>query len=594
MLRHATQRLFGAASAPARSQFKPVVTRPQNKLSAPNVVRVPHAGVSVLQDPTSNKGTGFSTAERDRLRIRGLVPPAYTDLAGQMERVMRRYRLLRDDLSRYSYLINLQDRNEVLFYKVLATHLRELAPIIYTPTVGLACQQFGEIFRRPRGMYFSRADRGEMASMVYNWPHTDVEVIVVTDGSRILGLGDLGVNGMGIPIGKLSLYAIGAGINPSKTLPVVLDVGTNNLSLLNDSLYLGLRHKRTTGDEYFEIVDEFMSAVRVRWPNALVQFEDFASIHAIPLLEKYRHKTLCFNDDIQGTGTVALAAVLSSLRARGKKFIDLKDERILVVGAGSAGVGVSTRLRDFNHKILGMSKQDAAKNIYLMDQYGVCTASRLGSFSASVAELARASTELDNLSILQVIQRVKPTILIGLSGQGGIFTESIIREMKTHNERPVIFPMSNPTLHTEVSASNAFLWTEGTCIYASGSPFESVTLNGKVCVPNQCNNMFVYPGIGLGVLACRAWRVSDGMFQAAARALAECVTEEDLAAGLLFPQLEFHSLRKVSRTVAAALCEQAEREGIATIAPASGDWGELIDTHVWNPEYAQLIHHETD
>jgi len=549
-------------------------------------------GEGILLDPLLNKGTGFLMEERERLGIRGLVPPRYPSdhasaLQGGVSRVMQRYRRIQEPLQQYNYLIALQDRNEVLFYRCLIDNIEKLAPIIYTPTVGEACQKFSAIFRRPRGMYFSYADRGSMHAMVWNWPSDDVEVIVVTDGSRILGLGDLGTNGMGIPIGKLSLYTAAGGFHPSKCMPVSLDVGTNNEDLLKDPAYLGLQHRRITGEAYMQTVDEFIRAVRERFPKALLQFEDFSNENAARLLEKYRKKTLCFNDDIQGTGTVALAGVLGALRCAGHEDAHaLSRQRIVIVGAGTAGIGVANSLKmGMIHQ--GLTDAEARSRIYLLDQYGLLGHTRNGLDEQQV--LYAKQDQPDKLSLDQVVETVKPSILLGLTGCPGVFNESAIRLMSSYCPHPIIFPLSNPTSRAEATAAQIYEWTNGSAIFASGSPFDPVIHNGVTRYPSQANNFYCFPGIGLGAIVAEARCVSDGMLYAASRSLAQAVKSEDIAMGKVFPPLR--DIRKVTLELALAVCQQAVSEGLAQASlPSNPDLlRSLIANRMWQPNYPSMV-----
>ncbi|KAL6042273.1 Malic enzyme, variant 2 [Balamuthia mandrillaris] len=511
----------------------------------PVPMHVEKVGASLIHDPLYNKGTGYPYPERDRLHLRGLVPPRCTSMEDQVRRVKQRYDRLDSNLVKWAYLQNLLDRNETLFYRLLMDNIEDMAPIVYTPTVGEACLAFGSQFRRPRGMYFSSADKGEMSAMIYNWPAKTVDVIVVTDGSRILGLGDLGVHGMGIPIGKLCLYVAGGGIHPARVLPVTLDMGTDNEALLNDPLYLGRQHKRLTGPEYFSLVDEFMNAVKLRYPTALVQFEDFSNNTALKLLEKFRHTHCCFNDDIQGTGAVALSGILTALRAQKKRPSDITKQRIVCLGAGSAGLGVINSLVGAMVEE-GLSREEANRNIWLVDKDGL-----LGHVRTNLQpqQLPFARTDYKNgLSLLETVQQVKPTILLGLSGAPSTFTEEIIREMSKHTNRPIIFPLSNPTKASECSAEQAIHWSDGRAIIATGSPFPPVEYNGQVHVPTQGNNMFIFPGVGLGATICQARKVTDSMFYVAAKTLASLVPEEDVQVGKCYPAI--HAIRDVSKAIA--------------------------------------------
>ena len=461
------------------------------------VMRTRLRGLEIVQSPLSNKGTGFSAAERDRLRIRGLVPPRTLSLEVQAQKIMHAIDGKTDALEKSAYLSDLQDRNETLFFRVLMDNLEALAPFVYTPTVGQVCLRFGSYFRRARGMYFSSGDRGLFSSMVHNWPLDEVEVVVVTDGSRILGLGDLGANGMGIPIGKLALYVGAGGIDPRKVMPVMLDLGTDNQSLLNDPWYLGMTHPRLRGDAYYSLVHEFVNAVHERWPRALIQFEDFSSDKAANILEAYRHRHLCFNDDIQGTGSVTLGALLAAVRTQGPGA-RLGDQRIVVCGAGSAGMGVCGSLLDAMVQD-GLTEAQARQRFWVLDKDGLVgpgrareplsAAQRLFARSAvDEGELGSDTRLADRAPLLDVVSRVKPTILLGFTGIGGAFKEPVIREMARHAARPIIFPLSNPTSNAECTAEQAYAWTEGRAVFGGGSPFEPVTINGRTIQPSQINN----------------------------------------------------------------------------------------------------------
>eukprot|EP01112_Ceratiomyxa_fruticulosa_P023590 TRINITY_DN9090_c0_g1_i1.p1 TRINITY_DN9090_c0_g1~~TRINITY_DN9090_c0_g1_i1.p1 ORF type:complete len:641 (-),score=126.13 TRINITY_DN9090_c0_g1_i1:192-2054(-) len=544
-------------------------------------------GIDLINSALYNKGTGYPHAERDRLRIRGLVPPRCMSMEDQIERIMKRYRSINDDISKNAFLTSLQDRNETLFYRILIDNVKEMTRIIYTPTVGKAAINFGHLYRKTRGMYFSTDDRGQMASMVYNWPEKKVDVIVVTDGSRILGLGDLGVHGMAIPIGKLALYVAGAGIHPKHVLPVTIDAGTNNPKLLKDPLYLGLQHNRITGAEYYTLIDEFIFAVRQRWPDALIQFEDFENANALPLLQKYRHSQLCFNDDIQGTGAVALSGLLCALRARDGSIDNFAKERIVCVGAGSAGLGVVKSL------VMGMVKggateEEAHRNFWLVDKDGLLGINRETLANAQIP-FARpeADTYPDKLSLLDTVKAVKPTILLGLSGVGGIFTEPVIREMSKHVERPIIFPMSNPDTSSECTAENAFEWTNGRALVATGTPFSPVVINGNTKIACQANNMFIFPGVGLGALLSKTPIITDSMFYEAAKALANKVSDKELKEGRVYPDIS--DIRNVSVSVAMAVINTAFNEGLATIKRPE-DLEEFVRSNMYDPKYVPLIY----
>ncbi|MDJ0806604.1 MAG: NAD-dependent malic enzyme [Gammaproteobacteria bacterium] len=522
------------------------------------ILPVSKRGKALLSDPLLNKGTGFPDSERDAFGIRGLVPPQVVSIDDQVQRVMENFHRKDSDLERYIHLEALHDRNETLYYRVLLQYIRELTPIVYTPTVGKACQHFGHIYRRARGMYFSAGELPYFTDMVHNWPEPEVDVIVVTDGSRILGLGDLGANGMGIPIGKLALYVVGAGVYPCKTLPVLLDVGTDNVALRDDPLYLGERIPRLADDAFFEVVESFVTAVQSRWPEALIQFEDFSNNHAFPLLERYRDMVLCFNDDIQGTGAVTLAGLLSALRVCGEP---LSAQRVLFFGAGSAARGIADTIVAAAMAQDGLSLDAARHLIWMMDSEGLVTQERLDRLAPHKRDYAHNEPPAQDL--LDVIGHVKPTVLIGVSKQPDAFSEPVIREMHRHTRHPIIFPLSNPTAKAECTAEQAYHWTNGAVLFASGSPFKPVTVGGRIFVPGQCNNLYIFPGVGMGAVTFRIRRITDQMFLAAARTLADQVGEESLAAGRLLPDLG--AIRELSARIAVAVGEVAFNEGLTTM-----------------------------
>lgn len=544
----------------------------------------------MIHDPSLNRGTCFSPSERERLSLRGLVPPRQQALSQQLSRVKHTYDLQVSNLDKYVFLSMLMDRNTILFYRLLVDNFRQLAPIIYTPVVGLACQNFHSIYRRARGMYFSVEDRPHFPSMVYNWPVDHVDVIVVTDGSRVLALGDLGCNAMNIPIGKLSLYVAAGGLHPDRTLPVVLDVGTDNEQLRNDALYLGLNRPRLRGQQYFDVVDDWLSAIRTRWPNALVQFEDFGSDVAAPLLNQHVVKNApCFNDDIQSTGCIAVAAVLASLRARGKDMSHLKGERIICAGAGSAGVGVCDSIvRAMMCE--GVSQSEARNAFYMLDHNGLLGK---GTTCSNITNQHFVRPDLPHgMSLEDVIKHVKPTVLLGLSGVGCLFTERIIRQMSTHVEKPVVFPMSNPSTNSECTPEQAFTWSDGRAIFASGSPFDNVTLSdGGVGISNQANNVYSFPGLGLAVSCLRISRVTDDMFLAAARRIARMCSEEELSKGVLFPPIE--ELRNVSVQVAVAVAQVAFEQGLVKREGCTFEnemqLKQFLEAEMWDPQYDHIV-----
>mmetsp|Transcript_14650 Transcript_14650/g.19118 ORF Transcript_14650/g.19118 Transcript_14650/m.19118 type:complete len:622 (+) Transcript_14650:485-2350(+) len=542
-------------------------------------------GTDILTDPLFNKGTAFKTGERDRLRFRGLLPPRISTIMQQKGKILASLREETSNIKKNIMLEDVHDRNETLYHRILVDHIEEVAPLIYTPTVGQACKEFGDRFRRPRGMYFTKEDRGHMASMVYNWPHNDVRIICVTDGSRILGLGDLGANGMGIPIGKLSLYCAAGGIAPHRVLPVMLDMGTDNEELLESETYMGTRERRLHGEEFYELADEFMQAVRHRWPNVLVQFEDFSSDKAQILLNKYREHHLCFNDDIQGTGATTLAGILGALRAKGEEVSSLGKQRILIAGAGSAGIGVAQVMLQAMIE-QGYSEKEAKAAFFVVDQNGLIGKKRIHSLSPEQAIFARKADD-DGISMLEVVKKYKPTIILGVTAVGGLFTEELISEMASHVDKPIIFPLSNPTVKAECTAEQAFEWTNGNCIFASGSPLDPVEMNGKIYYTSQCNNMYVFPGLGLGASICGAKKVTDRMLYVAAEALANYVSSDDHSKGKVFPSLG--EIRQVSHTIAIAVIKEALKENLATKDVPLKDIQNFVAKRMYDPVYVPLV-----
>ena len=532
-------------------------------------------GSDLLHDPRTNKGTGFTDAERDALGLRGLLPPRVFSQAQQEARILESFRSKTAPLEKYIYLSGLLDRNEHLFYRSVVDNIEEMMPIIYTPTVGDACRRFGQIFRRARGLYVSIEDRGRVAAVLRNWPERQVKIIVVTDGERILGLGDLGAHGMGIPIGKLSLYTACAGVDPAHCLPVTLDVGTEREDLLNDPMYLGLPRHRARGAEYEALVEEFVNAVQEVFPGCLIQFEDFATDNAIRLLARYRDRVCSFNDDIQGTAAVTLAGLYSSGRLSGRR---LTEERVLFLGAGSAATGIADLVVGaMGHE--GLAEADARQRCWFIDSKGLVVRSRtdLAGYKKPYAHDHPPATDL-----LAAVQSLKPTALIGVSAQPNTFTEPVIRAMAAMHERPVIFPLSNPTSKSECSAEEAWRWSDGRAIFASGSPFPPFKLGDRTQVPGQANNAYIFPGLGLGVLAVGARRVTDAMFHAAARSLAAQVQPESLASGTLFPPLP--QIRRVSAGVATAVAEVAYEAGLATVKRPA-DLRGFIEGTMYQPGY---------
>jgi malate dehydrogenase (oxaloacetate-decarboxylating)(NADP+) len=524
-------------------------------------------GTALLHDPVLNKGTAFTADERRLLDLCGLLPPRVHTQAEQVRRVMANLRDKPSDLERYIFLIGLQDRNENLFYRTILDHIDELMPIIYTPTVGKACQLYGH--------YITLNDKGGVAEVLNNWPSKKVDIIVVTDGERILGLGDLGADGMGIPVGKLSLYTACAGIDPTRCLPVTLDVGTNNQQLLRDPLYLGLPQYRVQGPEYEELVDELIQAAQKVFPGVLIQLEDFATTNAFRLLENYRHKVCLFDDDIQGTASVALAGVYSALRITDQK---ITDQHILFLGTGEAGIGIGDL---FVSSLMneGLTLDQARHHCWFFDSKGLVTAARP---DLAPHKLPFAHKHKPVKSLLDAIGIFKPTILIGVSGQPGLFDRSIIEKMAEQNERPIIFALSNPTSKSECTAEQAYTWSQGRAVFASGSPFGPVRYNDRTLVPGQGNNAYIFPGVGLGVCFCKARSVTNNMFLKAAAALADEVSEQDLQLGRIYPSLE--KIRDVSASIACAVVKEALDDGLSQIDEPNNLLSEIRQS-MYTPEY---------
>ncbi|MBM3887608.1 MAG: NAD-dependent malic enzyme [Verrucomicrobia bacterium] len=539
----------------------------------------PPRGVKLLHDPLWNKGTAFTEPERDALGLRGLLPPHVLTIEEQERRVLHNLHKKHNDLERYAQLISLQDRNETLFYHVVVNHMEEMMPIIYTPTVGQACQHYGELFRHPRGLYIPIQDRGRVARLLRNWPCKDVRVIVVTDGERILGLGDLGAYGMGIPVGKLSLYTACAGIDPSQCLPVLLDVGTENEALLRDALYTGLRQSRVRGEQYDLFVDEFVAAVQKTYPKVLIQFEDFGNINAFRLLERHRHKVCAFNDDIQGTAAVTLAGLYSALRITGGK---LRDQTILFLGAGEAGVGIGDLIVSAMADE-GLPLAAARRKCWFVDSKGLVVKNRDG---LAEHKLRYAHDHPFCADFPSAIQTLKPTAIIGVSTVAKAFSQPVVEAMSQLNQRPIIFALSNPTSKAECTAEEAYTWSKGRAIYASGSPFPPCVYEGKTLVPGQGNNSYIFPGVGLGIVACEIRHVTDRMFFRAARALAAQVLESDLAVGRVYPSLK--RIREVSAGIAAAVAECAFKEGLARVRKPR-DLLAFIQSQMWTPQYRSYV-----
>lgn len=544
-------------------------------------VKLNKKGRAVLDNPLWNKGTAFTQAERDELELNGLLPPKISRVEDQIQRSYLHFSQKRTPLEKYESLIGLLSRNELLFYQFIARYPAEVLPIIYTPTVGDAAIQYSRIYFHQRGLYLSYPLKDQIDRIIQSYPQEEVDVIVVTDGERILGLGDLGIGGMAIPIGKLILYTLFGGIHPARTLPIILDVGTNNESLLNDDLYLGWKEKRLTGAKYDEFVEVFVRAIRKRYPKALLQWEDFGKNNAWRLLDRYRHKILSFNDDIQGTAAVTLAAILSALNATKKK---LKEQKIVLFGGGSAGIGIADML--ISELIAeGLSLEEARAKIYVIDIDGLIHFS-----SKHVTEMQKPYVQLqaalkswkihsDHISLLDVIVNAHPTILIGVSAQGGAFNQQIIEEMARNTERPIILPLSNPTSKAECTPEQAIEWTRGHAIVATGSPFPPVEYQGKTYHISQCNNVYIFPGLGLGALGSGAKEITEGMFLEAARTLAKFSPAIKDPTASLFPSIE--EARSVSHKIALAVAKKAAEEGVATVS----DIKKGVEAHIWEPKY---------
>ncbi len=537
-------------------------------------------GTALLANPLLNKGTAFTERERDALGLRGLLPPRVFPLEEQVKRAIGTFRRKADPLDKYVFLSNVQGRNETLFYRLLEEFPEEMIPIIYTPTVGQACLEFGAIYRRPRGLYITNKDKGHIAEILANWPHPDVRMIVVTDGERILGLGDLGAYGMGIPIGKLGLYTACAGVHPYYCLPITIDVGTDNPKLHADPLYVGLNQKRVRGPEYDELIEEFVRAVKKAYPKALVQWEDFGNTNAFRILHKYQKEVLSFNDDIQGTASVALAGILGGLRLNGGK---LADQKLLFLGAGEAGTGIADLFVEAA-KQAGLSEAAARQRCWFVDSQGLVVKDRPGKLAEHKLPYAHDAKFLATLE--EAVDALKPTALIGVSGTPRTFTKSIVEKMAKYNEQPIIFALSNPTSKAECTAEEAYTWSNGTAIFASGSPFPEFKLNGKTYVPGQGNNVYIFPGVGLGALACESKEVTNGMFLIAAQTLASLVTADDLAIRRVYPPLT--KIREVSAKIAAAVVEECHREKLAQL-PKPADVEADVRARMFVPDYADYI-----
>jgi malate dehydrogenase (oxaloacetate-decarboxylating) len=557
----------------------------------PKFIETSLMGLGLLNTPMFNKGTAFPESERDEFSLHGLLPPHVGTLDDQLERRLRAFRALHDDFSRYTLMRDLQDVNETLFYAMVTRNIEEMLPVVYTPAVGEGCQRFSEIWRRPRGVFLSYPNRARMETILNHARYDGVRCIVVSDGERILGLGDQGAGGMGIPIGKLALYTALAGIHPLHCLPVLLDVGTDNLERIADPMYIGWRHERVRGAEYDKFVDAFVRVVRKRWPHVLLQWEDFAGNNAARLLERYRDTLPSFNDDIQGTAAVAVATLLAAVKVTGLPFTE---QRFVVYGFGSAGLGITNLLRQAL-VAEGLSDEAARARFYAVDKDGLLIEGMKG-MSREQAAFARAGREVQEwprgekgVGLKDVVERARPTVLIGVSGQAGAFNQEVVRAMvhgldqeyEGRAVRPVILPLSNPTSRCEASPADVIQWTDGRAIVGTGSPFGPVDFGGKTLKIAQTNNSYIFPGLALGIMSARAKRVSEGMIMAAAKALAALSPTQQDPNGALLPPLE--SLRDVSMSVAVAVGRQAQSEGLAKI---KGDaFNEAVRANVWEPVY---------
>lgn len=531
-------------------------------------------GKLLLDDSAQTKLSAFTREEREKYGLRGLLPYSIADIGKQKTRVLGNLRRKNSDIEKYIFLNSLLERNQRLFYRTMIDHIEEIMPLVYTPTVGEACKSFAHIIRKPQGLYITPEDRGSIAAIFKNWPEQDIRVIVVTDGERILGLGDLGANGMGIPIGKVSLYVACAGIHPAQCMPVMLDVGTNNHVLRTDPLYLGYPFARIQGEDYLSLVDEFVQAVSQRYPQALIQFEDFLSPNAFKLLDTYKTEARCFNDDIQGTAAVALAGVYASCRITKKQFSDLK---IMFLGAGSAASGIAELIVEA-FCATGLSREQAEVKIWFVSRKGLIV-----STSEQIKpQISQFAHEHPPCSFLEAVNVIKPDVLIGATGTAGTFTEPIIRAMAAVNQRPVIIALSNPTSHAECTATEAYHWSDGRAVFASGSPFDAVHFAGQLFRPAQGNNAYIFPGVGLGVTACAAKRVTQSMFLAAAQVLADAVTEQEIAEGSIYPSLT--RIRDVSKLIAVAVCQVAQAEKL-NAQDLPDDLGNYVQVRMYDPDY---------
>ncbi|XP_021818758.1 NADP-dependent malic enzyme [Prunus avium] len=553
-------------------------TATEDQLVTPWSVSVA-SGYTLIRDPHHNKGLAFTEKERDAHYLRGLLPPVVISQELQVKKMINCIRQYLVPLQKYIAMMDLQGRNEKLFYKLLIDHVEELLPVVYTPTVGEACQKYGSIFTHPHGLFISLKDKGKILEVLRNWPEKNIQVIVVTDGERILGLGDLGCHGMGIPVGKLALYTALGGVRPSACLPVTIDVGTNNQKLLDDEFYIGLRQKRATGQEYAELLQEFMTAVKQNYgEKILVQFEDFANHNAFDLLSKYGTTHLVFNDDIQGTASVVLAGLVAALKLVGGS---LADHRFLFLGAGEAGTGIAELIALEVSKQTNIPVEETRKNIWLVDSKGLIVSSRKESLQHFKKPWAHEHEPVKEL--VDAVNAIKPTVLIGTSGAGRTFTKEVVESMASLNERPIILALSNPTSQSECTAEEAYTWTQGRAIYCSGSPFPPVEYEGKVYTPGQANNAYIFPGFGLGLIMSGTIRVHDDMLLAASEALASQVSQEDYDKGLIYPP--FTNIRKISAHIAAKVAAKSYELGLATRLPEPKDLEKYAESCMYSPSY---------
>ncbi|HCG5952260.1 TPA: NAD-dependent malic enzyme [Vibrio parahaemolyticus] len=545
---------------------------------------IPYAGPALMATPLLNKGSAFSAEERSSFNLEGLLPETTETIQEQVERAYQQYKSFESDMDKHIYLRNIQDTNETLFYRLVQNHISEMMPIIYTPTVGAACENFSNIYRRGRGLFISYPNRDRIDDLLNNAANHNVKVIVVTDGERILGLGDQGIGGMGIPIGKLSLYTACGGISPAYTLPIVLDVGTNNPQRLADPMYMGWRHPRITGPDYDAFVEEFIQAVQRRWPDALIQFEDFAQKNAMPLLERCKDRICCFNDDIQGTAAVTVGSLLAACKAAGTQ---LSKQRITFLGAGSAGCGIAEAIIA-QMVSEGISDEKARSQVYMVDRWGLLQEGmpNLLDFQQRLVQKHSNTKEWENegngFSLLDVMRNAKPTVLIGVSGAPGLFSQEVIEEMHKHCKRPIVFPLSNPTSRVEATPNDIIRWTNGEALVATGSPFDPVVHEGRTYPIAQCNNSYIFPGIGLGVLAVNAKRVTDEMLMESSRALATCSPLAINGRGALLPPLE--EIHLVSKKIAFAVAKKAIEQGVA-LEITDEALNDAIDQAFWQPVY---------